>query len=237
MNTGCKKATPKSNTHLPEEDVELPGQIPKVHSPESRNPARERASLELSLFYHTRGAHHNLTRSVLRPLGCGSKPTVPFWGFRCTTHFRTYFSGWIESDVHWGMATSVFCGEHPLSSSAWQSAGRPTSAPRVRRFPHGRKLRRPSRGLCGRLQLSDKNLNCSSHLPGKLSAQAHQQALLSPDGKDGLAQTHIRMWFVRKQTGSHRSLIRSGSESKWFFSWTRESPWCFSQIFQSKTGV
>ena len=26
---------------------------------------------------------------------------VPFWG-RCTTHFRTYFSGWIESDVHWG---------------------------------------------------------------------------------------------------------------------------------------
>ena len=25
---------------------------------------------------------------------------IPFWG-RCTTHFRTYFSGWIESDVHW----------------------------------------------------------------------------------------------------------------------------------------
>ena len=24
---------------------------------------------------------------------------VPFWG-RCTTHFRTYFSG--DSDVHWG---------------------------------------------------------------------------------------------------------------------------------------
>ena len=24
----------------------------------------------------------------------GSKPMVPFWG-RCTTHFRTYFSGWI----------------------------------------------------------------------------------------------------------------------------------------------
>ena len=31
--------------------------------------------------------------------GCGSKPTVPFWG-RCTTHFRTYVSG--DWDVHWG---------------------------------------------------------------------------------------------------------------------------------------
>ena len=29
----------------------------------------------------------------------GSKPMVPFRG-RCTTHFRTYFSG--EWDVHWG---------------------------------------------------------------------------------------------------------------------------------------
>ena len=27
------------------------------------------------------------------PCGCGSKPMVPFWGFLCTTHFRTYFSG------------------------------------------------------------------------------------------------------------------------------------------------
>ena len=25
---------------------------------------------------------------------------IPFWGFRCTTHFRTYFSG--DWDVHWG---------------------------------------------------------------------------------------------------------------------------------------
>ena len=31
------------------------------------------------------------------PFGCGSKPMVPFWG-RCTTHFRTYFSG--DWDVH-----------------------------------------------------------------------------------------------------------------------------------------
>ena len=35
------------------------------------------------------------------PFGCGTTPMVPLWG-RCTTHFRTYFSGWIESDVHWG---------------------------------------------------------------------------------------------------------------------------------------
>ena len=33
--------------------------------------------------------------------GCGSTTMASFWG-RCTTHFRTYFSGWIESDVHWG---------------------------------------------------------------------------------------------------------------------------------------
>ena len=31
--------------------------------------------------------------------GCGSKPMLPVWG-RCTTHFRTYFSG--DWDVHWG---------------------------------------------------------------------------------------------------------------------------------------
>ena len=28
---------------------------------------------------------------------------IPFWLVgEFTTHFRTYFSGWIESDVHWG---------------------------------------------------------------------------------------------------------------------------------------
>ena len=35
--------------------------------------------------------------------GCGSKPMVPFWLLgEFTTQFRTYFTGWIESDVHWG---------------------------------------------------------------------------------------------------------------------------------------
>ena len=33
------------------------------------------------------------------PYGHGSKPMVPFQD-RCTTHFRTYFSG--DWDVHWG---------------------------------------------------------------------------------------------------------------------------------------
>ena len=49
--------------------------------------------------------------------GRGSKPMAPFWG-RCTTHFRTYFSGWIESDVHWGPTGVLTHGqlateEHP----------------------------------------------------------------------------------------------------------------------------
>ena len=32
-------------------------------------------------------------------MAVGQKAMVPFWG-RCTTHFRTYFSG--DWDVHWG---------------------------------------------------------------------------------------------------------------------------------------
>ena len=29
---------------------------------------------------------------------------IPFWGLgEFTTHFGAYFSGWIESDVHWGL--------------------------------------------------------------------------------------------------------------------------------------
>ena len=39
-----------------------------------------------------------------RPYGCGTnKNGIPFWGIgEFTTHFRTYFSGSIESDVHRG---------------------------------------------------------------------------------------------------------------------------------------
>ena len=39
----------------------------------------------------------------LMPNGCGSKPFGdPIWLVgEFTTHFRTNFSGWIESEVHW----------------------------------------------------------------------------------------------------------------------------------------
>ena len=36
-------------------------------------------------------------------VGCHNRFGIPFWGIgEFTTHFRTYFGGWIESDVHWG---------------------------------------------------------------------------------------------------------------------------------------
>ena len=45
------------------------------------------------------------------------------FGGRCFIHFRTYFSGWIESDVHWGNdlafePTSILHPGH-CSSSSW----------------------------------------------------------------------------------------------------------------------
>ena len=40
--------------------------------------------------------------------GQGSKPMVPFGIGEFTTHFRTYFCGWIESDVHWGLTDLGF---------------------------------------------------------------------------------------------------------------------------------
>ena len=40
-----------------------------------------------------------------------------------TTHLRTYFSGWIESDVHWGLTDLDFdpgpCGTKVLATSQW----------------------------------------------------------------------------------------------------------------------
>ena len=36
------------------------------------------------------------------PCGCGSKPMVPHFGVGEFTHFRTYLSGWVKSDVPWG---------------------------------------------------------------------------------------------------------------------------------------
>ena len=40
---------------------------------------------------------------AVRHLAVGQTNGIPFWSVgEFTTHFRTYFSGWIESDVHWG---------------------------------------------------------------------------------------------------------------------------------------
>ena len=49
----------------------------------------------------------------------------PFWDpilvgiGEFTTHFRTYFSGWIESDVHWGYDLA-----HGNFSSEWSALRR-----------------------------------------------------------------------------------------------------------------
>ena len=43
--------------------------------------------------------------------GCGGQNRfgIPFWlAGEFTTHFRTDFSGWIESDVHWGLTDLDF---------------------------------------------------------------------------------------------------------------------------------
>ena len=40
--------------------------------------------------------------------GCGSKPMGSQFGGEFITHFRTYSSGWIESDVHWGLTDLDF---------------------------------------------------------------------------------------------------------------------------------
>ena len=55
--------------------------------------------------------------------GCGSKPMVPFLGFRCTTHFRTYLSG------DWLMLTGgTIWLEKPMATS-WDAAGEANPTP------------------------------------------------------------------------------------------------------------
>ena len=49
---------------------------------------------------------------------------IPFWGFRCTTHFRTYFSGWIgmfTGGTIWTLTHGQYvsaCTEHKDSGSS-----------------------------------------------------------------------------------------------------------------------
>ena len=62
------------------------------------------------LYVHT----HIYIYIYIYGCGCQSCFGIPFWGFRCTTHLRAYFSG--DWDVHWGygvlthghMYTSVY---------------------------------------------------------------------------------------------------------------------------------
>ena len=53
---------------------------------------------------------------------------IPFWLVgEFTTHFRTYFSGWIESDVHWGYGILDFDPwppeAGPASPTSWPCGG------------------------------------------------------------------------------------------------------------------
>ena len=56
--------------------------------------------------------------------GCGSKPMVPFWG-RCTTHFRTYLSGWIGMFTRFGYYLAL--DPQPPSPGRPPTARPPTS--------------------------------------------------------------------------------------------------------------
>ena len=58
---------------------------------------------------------------VSSPFGHGTKPLVPCWD-RCTTHFRTYFSG--DWDVHWGLTGLL---THGHLSSFRQALRSPTA--------------------------------------------------------------------------------------------------------------
>ena len=53
---------------------------------------------------------------------------IPFWLVgEFTTHFRTYFSGWIESDVHWGLTGAFdpwpYCGWTKSISHHFETTG------------------------------------------------------------------------------------------------------------------
>ena len=66
-------------------------------------------------------------------VGSGAKERVamvqnhPFWD-RCTTHFRTDFSSWIESEVHWGLTD--------LGVDPWPCARSPNFVGWEIRFPY-----------------------------------------------------------------------------------------------------
>ena len=70
--------------------------------------------------------------SITWRYGCGSKPMVPFRG-RCTTHFRTYFSGWIGMFTGgtdpWPCIFSslLWVGQHPAPPKTPWNDGSPVN--------------------------------------------------------------------------------------------------------------
>ena len=69
-----------------------------------------------------------VSTGVAQTYGRGSKPMVPFWG-RCSTHFRTYFSGWIGMFT-WGYDldfVAIWDVFHFRKSGQWKS--RPKNLP------------------------------------------------------------------------------------------------------------
>ena len=73
-----------------------PRQFRQLHRapPSPQNPASPAATAGAWAPRQLRpGSPGQDTQNMHSDPGCGSKPMVAFGGFRCTTHFRTYFSG------------------------------------------------------------------------------------------------------------------------------------------------
>ena len=61
---------------------------------------------------------HLYVAKGLRPMWLWVKTNgIPFWGFRCTAHFRTYFGG--DWDIHWGYG--LLTHGHVLKQLFWWS--------------------------------------------------------------------------------------------------------------------
>ena len=56
-----------------------------------------------------------------KTVGCGSNHWYHSGVGEFTTHFRTYFSGWIESDVHWGYDLALDFDPWPVGWAAFVS--------------------------------------------------------------------------------------------------------------------
>ena len=73
---------------------------------------KKRKNTGFSPWFHLSGFHFGYPQPYGR--GCQHQWDTILVG-EFTTHFRTYFSGWIESDVHWGYG--VLTHSHILNTS------------------------------------------------------------------------------------------------------------------------